>query len=122
MIVAGFGFRSGVNSESLADALARAAGAMHPDLFATIEAKGDDPAMSKLASQTLTPLQCVPRATYLAQETLTHSKASYEAHGTGSVAEAAALAAAGPGARLLGPRQISTDRMASCAIAIGETP
>ena len=34
-------------------------------------------------------------------------------------AEAAALAAAGPGARLLGPRVVSADRMATCALAEG---
>ena len=37
------------------------------------------------------------------------------------VAEPAALAAAGPGARLLGPRALSSDRMATCAIAKKET-
>ena len=34
--------------------------------------------------------------------------------------EAAALAAAGPNARLLAPRQISQDRLATCALAIGD--
>ncbi|MHA6346914.1 cobalamin biosynthesis protein, partial [Roseivivax sp. CAU 1761] len=39
---------------------------------------------------------------------------------TGSVAEAAALAAAGPGARLLGPRAVSPDGCATCALAQGK--
>ncbi|ENO84722.1 hypothetical protein C666_16775, partial [Thauera linaloolentis 47Lol = DSM 12138] len=43
------------------------------------------------------------------------------ARGCGSVAEAAALAAAGQGARLLAIRHISPDRSATCAIAQGES-
>ncbi|HRO16470.1 MAG TPA: hypothetical protein PLL33_15800, partial [Paracoccus sp. (in: a-proteobacteria)] len=39
------------------------------------------------------------------------------AHGTGSVAEAVALAAAGPGARITTRRVVSPDRSATCAIA-----
>jgi cobalt-precorrin 5A hydrolase len=41
------------------------------------------------------------------------------ARGVGSVAEAVALAAAGPGARIVVARVISSDRMATCAIAQG---
>ncbi|MEQ9016309.1 MAG: cobalamin biosynthesis protein, partial [Marinovum algicola] len=52
------------------------------------------------------------------QATHTHSPRVAAARGTGSVAEATALAAAGPGARLLAPRMISADRMASCALAM----
>ena len=44
--------------------------------------------------------------------------ADFKYYRAGSVAEAAALAAAGPGARLLAPRMISADRMASCALAM----
>jgi len=41
-------------------------------------------------------------------------------YGARSVAEAAALAAAGPGARLVGTRVISDDRLATAAIAEGD--
>ncbi len=51
--------------------------------------------------------------------TLTHSAQSMQARGTGSVAEAVALLAAGPGATLLGPRIISADRKATAALAKG---
>ncbi|OWV29861.1 cobalamin biosynthesis protein [Halomonas campaniensis] len=51
--------------------------------------------------------------------TLTHSEQSLQARGTGSVAEAVALLAAGPGATLLGPRIISVDRQATAALAEG---
>ena len=50
---------------------------------------------------------------------LTQSAKVAERFGTGSVAEAAALAAAGPGAQLLGPRVVSGDGLATAAIAIG---
>ncbi len=52
-----------------------------------------------------------------AQPVLTRSERVAERFGTGSVAEAAALAAAGPGARLVAPRVVSTDGMATAAIA-----
>ncbi|WP_333999341.1 cobalamin biosynthesis protein [Sphingomonas aurantiaca] len=51
--------------------------------------------------------------------TPTQSVASLAARRAGSVAEASALAAAGPGAQLLATRHISPDRMATCAIAQG---
>jgi cobalt-precorrin 5A hydrolase len=49
--------------------------------------------------------------------TLSHSEASLSAAGTPSVSEAAALAAAGEGARLAGPR-IAVGPV-TCAIAFG---
>ncbi len=49
---------------------------------------------------------------------LTRSAASLAATGTGSASEAAALAAAGPGARLLGPRLVLGP--VTCALAEGE--
>ncbi|WP_367113500.1 cobalamin biosynthesis protein [uncultured Sphingomonas sp.] len=52
-------------------------------------------------------------------DTPTRSTVSMDARGVGSVAEAAALAAAGPGARIVVARVISSDRMATCAIAQG---
>ncbi|HMO06737.1 MAG TPA: hypothetical protein PKD10_03685, partial [Paracoccaceae bacterium] len=42
--------------------------------------------------------------------------------GDDSLAEAAALAAAGPGARLHGPRAVSPCRRATCALAEGPDP
>lgn len=63
------------------------------------------------------PVIAVPPEALRAARTLTRSAASLAARGTGSVAEAAALAAAGPGARLLGPRAVAPDRMATCALA-----
>nr|MCH9832816.1 cobalamin biosynthesis protein [Alphaproteobacteria bacterium] len=68
----------------------------------------------------LLPLIVISSNLAQAQLTLTHSSISLTKKSTGSVAEATALAAAGANARLTAPRSISTDRMATCAIAIGD--
>ena len=54
--------------------------------------------------------------------TPTQSQLITEKFGTGSVAEAAALAAAGPRARLITTRTVSQDRTATAAIAEGDGP
>lgn len=54
----------------------------------------------------------------VASLTLTHSDMSLAHTGLPSLSEAAALAAAGPNARLLGPRHVS--RGVTCAIALSE--
>ena len=122
MIVAGFGFRDGAAADSLAaaldDALAAAGLDTPPDLLATLPAKAAHPAFLALAERLgLATRAAAPDGRPL----ITRSPAVLARHGTGSVAEAAALAAAGPGGRLAGPRTISFDRMATCAIALGET-
>ncbi|MEM8729585.1 MAG: cobalamin biosynthesis protein [Pseudomonadota bacterium] len=115
MIAAGFGFRAEARLESLLSALNAAEGPA-PQVIATLPAKADHPAMQALARQTGLPLRTV---TPDGQTTPTQSTASDAAHGTGSVAEATALAAAGPAAHLCAPRAVSADRMATCAIATG---
>lgn len=113
MIVAGFGFRSGATAQSLRDAFTRAGG--RADRLATLADKaGADAFRSFAAGRSVTKIN--PDA-MRKEITLTHSESSQTARQTGSVAEACALAAAGPGARLLGPRVISSDRMATCALA-----
>ncbi|WP_113912758.1 cobalamin biosynthesis protein [Roseovarius dicentrarchi] len=120
MIVAGFGFRTGADAASLRAALAACGAA--PDLLATAAGKENSAGLRGLAGELGVPIHAVPPALLKAQETCTHSPASQAAHGTGSVAEAAALAAAGHGARLIAARQISPDRMATCAMAEGDGP
>ena len=63
------------------------------------------------------PVHAVTPDALAAQTCITHSPRVQALYGTGSVAEAAALAAAGPGARLLAPRAQSADGMATAAIA-----
>lgn len=112
MIVAGFGYRCGATTESLRSALALAQAGVPPVTHvATVADKL--PLLQSLALPTIIVEAVADIATP------TRSAASLAARGTGSVAEAAALAAAGPGGRLLVSRQISPDRMATCAIAEG---
>ena len=117
MIVAGFGFRAGARLDSLRDALNRAGAPNPPDLLATPADKAATALFTEFARERSLPVHPVPPAELARQQTPTRSAASQAARGTGSVAEAAALAAAGPGARLLAPRTISGDRMATCALA-----
>ncbi|SDW53632.1 cobalamin biosynthesis protein [Roseicitreum antarcticum] len=93
-----------------------------PDLLATAQTKVGSPAMQALARRLPRPLHGVAADVLAAQATATYSAAAQAAYGTGSVAEAAALAAAGSGARLLAPRAVSGDRKATCALALGIGP
>ena len=108
MIVAGFGFRSGATLAALQDALARAGGPDEVTHLATVAGKAGGLAL--LAKVLGLPV-------LQAQPVLTHSERVDALFGTGSVAEAAALSAAGPGARLWGPRVVSANGQATAAIA-----
>ena len=122
VIVAGFGFRAGASVDSLRDALARAAGGHQPDCLATAADKAMAPAFQQLVAETRLPFHAISATDLTTVKTPTQSAAAQASHGTGSVAEAAALAAAGPGARLLAPRAISSDRQATCALAMKADP
>lgn len=115
MIVAGFGFRTEATVESLHDAFDLAA-TIRPDALATLADKVHK--LSGLAQALGLPVVAVSAENAAAQNTLTHSQASYNVRNTGSVAEACALAAAGPGAKLLANRIVSGDRLATCALAV----
>ncbi|MFK7877494.1 MAG: cobalamin biosynthesis protein [Paracoccaceae bacterium] len=118
MIVAGFGFRARATQDSLTNALAKTGA--HPTHLATVQAKANHPALRALAAQLKTPIVAVQPAVLAEQSTQTQSLASLAAHQTGSVSEAAALAAAEPGAQLIAARAISDDTYATCAIATGD--
>ncbi|MTH79772.1 cobalamin biosynthesis protein [Paracoccus aestuariivivens] len=122
MIVAGFGFRASATVESLSDAFRRASGGRSVDLLSTVDDKAITELFQMFAAKTEKTVVGVDHATLALQRTRTQSTASINARGTGSVAEAAALAAAGPDARLLGPRVLSADRLATCALAQGDKP
>ncbi|WP_224814138.1 cobalamin biosynthesis protein [Hasllibacter sp. MH4015] len=119
MIVAGFGFNGQARLDSLLEVMALAGPT--PERVATLEPKAESAVFTTFAAAIGRPSVAIPAAEAQAQVTLTQSDAARSAHGTGSVAEACALAAAGPGARLLGPRVISGDRTATCALAEGGT-
>lgn len=118
MIIAGFGFRGGADLTALESALTLAQHG-HPPVTALATLRDKSPALTELAQAMGLPLILIEAATLKGIATLTNSAASLAARGTGSVAEAVALAAAGPGSRLLAPRHISPDRTATCAIAEG---
>lgn len=120
MKVAGLGFRAGAGASSLRAALAAAGGAQGVTALATIEAKAGAAALRAFAAELGLPIRAIPRGALAAQVTLTRSARIAALHGTGSLAEAAALAAL-PGARLIGPRAVSPDGAATAAIAELET-
>ncbi|TVR09203.1 MAG: precorrin methylase [Salinarimonadaceae bacterium] len=122
MIAAGFGFRKGASVTSLMDALSAAAGGRPVSVLATAADKAQTGVFRSLAAEARLPVRGVDAGSLAAQRTRTHSQASLEARDVGSLAEAAALAAAGEGARLLAPRTISGDGMATCALAEGNGP
>jgi cobalt-precorrin 5A hydrolase len=115
VIVAGFGFRSGADGAALRDAFV--AHGLGVAAVATLTHKA--PLLAPLAQALAVPLILVEPVEIAGLETPTQSVASLAAYGTGSVAEAVALAAAGPGARLIANRIISPDGQATCALAQG---
>ncbi|MCC1494732.1 cobalamin biosynthesis protein [Cognatishimia sp. F0-27] len=122
MIVAGFGMRGAVTVDSLQDAYAQARRGRAVDLLAAPDDRARLAAFSAFGEAVARPVRGIDAAHLAAQTTQTQSPTVAERRGTGSVAEAAALAAAGPGARLIAARVISTDRMATCALAEGPDP
>ncbi|WP_410218416.1 cobalamin biosynthesis protein [Paracoccus sp. (in: a-proteobacteria)] len=109
MRVAGVGCRPGTPLAALLDALEAAGGA---EALATIAARQGE--LQALAAALGLPLHLVSVAGIV---TPTRSPRIQALHGTGSVAEAAAIALGG---RLVGPRRISS--CGSITIAIAEVP
>lgn len=121
MIVAGLGFRKDAGIDSLRDAL-RAAGGGRVQALATAADKADAAVMQAFAAEMALPVHAIALEHLRNQPTLTQSARVRALYGTGSLAEAAALAAAGPGARLLGPRVTSQDGKATAALAERSIP
>ncbi|MER2534630.1 MAG: cobalamin biosynthesis protein [Rhizobiaceae bacterium] len=124
VIVAGIGSRKGVGAAEVRRALdaALAAHGLEPSAvaaLATTPFKADEAGIFEAGKAMGIPVRIVePAAVEIRpdrQSTLTRSALSLSLAGTPSVSESAALAAAGPGARLLGPR-IVMGRV-TCALA-----
>ena len=122
MIVAGIGCRRGAALDdvlaAVTAALAAAAIATEAlDLIATAAEKGGEPGIAAAASALGRPLVLVPadRLAMAGRDAVTHSERVIALFGVPSIAESAALAAAGAGARLLSPRRVAGG--ATCAIA-----
>ena len=115
MRVAGFGYRNGAPLAALMEAYALAGSA---DALATASDKGGGVA-DDFAKTLGLPLVLISPEIIAGQDAglSRHAPTRY---GGRSLAEAAALAGAGPGARLIARRVVSADGMATVAIAEGE--
>lgn len=122
MRVAGFGFRAGASVAALREVLDRAGGGEGLAALATAEAKAKAPAVQALARALGLPVLGIEPALLAGQRVVTRSSRVEALFGTGSVAEAAALAGAGPGAQLWAARVVSADGMATAAIAESAAP
>lgn len=126
MIVAGIGCRRGVAAEAIEAAIAAAlAQAGTPsrriNALATAIFKSDEEGIAAVAAARGIPLILVEQAEMArASNQVTHSRRVLQLMGVGSVAEVAAIAAGGPGARLLVPRLIVGPVTCALAIADGE--
>lgn len=127
MIVAGIGCRRDAPAPdieaAIRAALARAnlgAGAL--DVIATIAAKRGEAGIQATAEKLGIAIVVVAEADLkaAADRTATRSERVLALTGVPSVAEAAALAAAGPAARLISPRLVVG--AAACALAASDTP
>ncbi|CAA9340773.1 MAG: hypothetical protein AVDCRST_MAG90-1946 [uncultured Microvirga sp.] len=127
MIVAGVGFRRGVQADEILSLVARALRevslpAEALSRLATATARAMEPGFVEAARRLEVPAWAVdPEALAATAPWLrTESERVRALHGVGSVAEAAALACAGQAAELLAPRIASA--RATCAIARGPGP
>ena len=130
LIAAGIGCRKAISATQVEAALQAAlAAAMQSNslvgrlsLIAVPAVKGTEAGLIAAAAARGVPLRLIPQPMLEAANprTLTHSAQSMAAMNVHSVAEAAALAAAGPNARLLAPR-IAVGPV-TCALAEGENP
>jgi cobalt-precorrin 5A hydrolase len=128
MIVAGVGCRKGVLAADIKAAIVAACAeagvaASQLRLIATSAAKGGEPGVVAAASAFGLPLVVIAPGDLAAAGTraATRSERVIALVGVASVAEAAALAAGGPAARLIAPR-IAVGP-ATCALAVsGEVP
>jgi len=122
-MIAGVGCKAGASAgeieAAIAEALARtglSAGAL--TALATSSAKGDEPGIGEAAMARGLKLVLVPQRDLEAAgaRVVTRSERVLALTGVPSVAEAAALAAAGPASRLVGPRVAIGP--ATCALAV----
>ncbi|MDF3415242.1 cobalamin biosynthesis protein [Sulfitobacter sp. M57] len=120
MRVLGIGFRATADLASLQDAMRLAlesAGPAKIDTLVTEAAKSREKVFQEFAGLMGIPGLGVTQADLQQMITPTQSQRIQDKFGTGSLAEAAALVAAGPNARLVAPRVVSGDANATAAIA-----
>ena len=125
MIVAGIGCGRETSSEDIVSLIAVALsnfGIARERLtaIATESSKADERGIAGAARSLSIPVLSCPVADLagVADQVLTHSLRVQAIKGVPSIAEASALVAAGPNARLLGAR-VASNRV-TCAIAVGD--
>lgn len=125
-LVIGLGFRDQASARSIGEVLADvAARAAHPGVatvLAVIEDKATHPGLLAAVQATHFAIETVAAEALRAADArvTTRSERVLRQRGVGSVCEAAALAAAGAGARLVVTRRVSADRNATAAAALSE--
>lgn len=115
MTIVGLGLRAAATPESLEELFQRLQ--VTPDLPLAVPAfRESHPAVLDLRQQgrRIIPL---PEAALNRVRTPTRSPLILARYGTGSIAEACALVAAGPAARIILPRVVSADGRATAALA-----
>jgi cobalt-precorrin 5A hydrolase len=127
VIVAGVGCRKAISAAQVESAIEAALlrtrlSGRKPGRIAVPAVKGTEAGIVAAAAARGIPLVLIAQNALEAADrsTLTRSARSMDAFNVHSVAEAAALAAAGPGARLLAPR-VAVGPV-TCALAEGEIP
>lgn len=126
MIAAGVGCRRDAAAGDILDVIREATDVAGVDTAAIAclsipDFKQSEQGVHKAALELAIPVVVIPRATIerLQEAALTRSKVVLAAIGLANVAEAAALAGAGDGAELLGPRAATP--FATCALASRNT-
>ena len=128
MIYAGFGFREDAQLECFIELIERLKKEYCIDAplsaIATIAQKAATPVFKELSDQTSLAIVALHPNNIISQKTRSCSQNVMELYGTGSMAEASALAAAclvkpDYKAQLMGPRVVSKQRMVTCAFARG---
>ena len=123
MIFVGLGFRQAVTIKSFENLihqvfhLTELPGPIKA--LATLDTKALDPALQEFAAAKRITLIPVSLENLKRQITPTQSPAAQAAYGLGSIAEAAALFAAGNGSSLIFKRLVSDDKLATFAFAKG---
>jgi cobalt-precorrin 5A hydrolase len=125
-LVIGLGFREQASAQSIGEVLMDVvAKAAMPDAaaeLAVVEDKAMHPSLLAAAQATRLSIKTIAAEALCAADSRvsTRSERVLRQRGVGSVCEAAALAAAGAGARLVVTRQVSADRNATAAAALSE--
>ncbi len=126
VVAVGLGCRAGVEGATVAALIRRSLAEFRApegnlQLF-TLAAKANVPGLVEAARLMAAPLTPLPLKALQAEasQVLTRSEVVEARYGVPAIAEAAALAGAGEGGRLLGPRLVEGG--ATCAIAVSEGP